>query len=63
MKGILLDEPFRMMAPPMQNEVEDAEDEMIGLIVAVAGTLLLVTAGRGRKPAPQPVRVKRDPKR
>jgi hypothetical protein len=40
----------------MQNEC--AEDGMIGLIVAVAGTLLLITAG-GRRPQRQPVRNKR----
>ena len=35
------------------------EDGMIEIIVVVAGTLLLVTAGRARRPAPQPVRVPR----
>ena len=30
---------------------------MFELIVAVAGTLLLISAGRGRRAAPQPVRV------
>jgi hypothetical protein len=33
---------------------------MIGvLIVAVAGTILLIAAGTGKRPEPQPVRVKR----
>ena len=32
---------------------------MIGVIVAVAGTLLLISAGRRRRPAAQPVRTKR----
>ena len=32
---------------------------MIGVIVAVAGTLLLISAGRRRRPAVQPVRTKR----
>lgn len=37
------------------------EDQgMIGLLIATAGTLLLITAGRkGRRPATQPVRVDR----
>jgi hypothetical protein len=35
---------------------------MIGLITAVAGALLLLTASRGKKPVPQPVRA-RKPKR
>ncbi len=29
---------------------------MVGVIIAIAGTLLLITAGRRRRPAPQPVR-------
>lgn len=29
------------------------------LVVAIAGTLLLITAGRGRKLAPVPVRTKK----
>jgi hypothetical protein len=32
---------------------------MIGVLVAVAGTLLLITAGSGRKPAPVPVRTRK----
>ena len=32
---------------------------MLGLIVAVAGTLLLIIAGNGRKPAPVPVRTRK----
>jgi hypothetical protein len=29
---------------------------MLGLIIGVAGTLLLIAAGQGRRLAPQPVR-------
>lgn len=29
---------------------------MLGVIILIAGTLLLITAGTGRRPAPQPVR-------
>lgn len=29
---------------------------MLGVIIVVAGTLLLITAGTRRRPAPQPVR-------
>jgi hypothetical protein len=32
---------------------------MIGLIIAAAGTLLLIAAGSGRKPAPVPVRTRK----
>jgi hypothetical protein len=31
---------------------------MVGLIIAVAGTLLLIAAGNGRRVAPQPVRIR-----
>jgi len=45
----------------MQNEIPEAI--MIGLITAVAGTLLLLAASRGRKLAPQPARSDRKAKR
>ena len=32
---------------------------MLEVIIAVAGTLLLIAAGRAKRPAPQPVRTKR----
>jgi len=32
---------------------------MIGVVVAIVGTLLLIAAGTVKRPAPQPVRVKR----
>ena len=32
---------------------------MIGILIAVAGVLLLISAGRGRRVAAQPVRVNR----
>jgi len=32
---------------------------MTAIIIATAGALLLIAAGRGRKPAPQPVRTNR----
>ncbi len=35
---------------------------MLGVIILIAGTLLLISAGTGRRPAPQPVR-HHDPKR
>ena len=35
-----------------------AEGDMIELVIAVAGTLLLISAGTVRRPAPQPVRNK-----
>ena len=35
------------------------EGDMIELIIAVAGTLLLISAGTKRRPAPQPVRTNR----
>lgn len=31
----------------------------MGVLIAVAGTLLLIAAGNARRPAPQPVRVNR----
>jgi hypothetical protein len=43
------------VAPAMQNERR--EDLMLGVIIGVAGTLLLITAGTRRRPAVQPVRV------
>jgi hypothetical protein len=44
------------MAPRMQKGTQ--ENIMVGVIIAVAGTLLLITAGRRRRPAPQPVRTR-----
>jgi hypothetical protein len=38
----------------MHNERQ--EDVMLGLIIGVAGTLLLIAAGTRRRPAVQPVR-------
>jgi hypothetical protein len=35
------------------------ENIMVGVIIAIAGTLLLITAGRRRRPAPQPVRIRK----
>jgi hypothetical protein len=32
---------------------------MIEVLVALAGTLLLIAAGTGRKPAPVPVRIRK----
>jgi hypothetical protein len=32
---------------------------MIEILVAIAGTLLLIAAGAGRKPEPVPVRIKK----
>jgi hypothetical protein len=40
--------------------MESRENIMAGLIIAIAGTLLLITAGtRRRRPAPQPVRTRK----
>lgn len=36
---------------------------MIELVIAVAGTLLLIAAGKGRQLAPQPVRARTNRKR
>lgn len=45
------------MAPRMQKGAhEPLEDDMIGVLVAVAGTLLLISSGKRRRPAPQPSR-------
>jgi len=41
----------------MQNGRE--ENIMVGVIIVVAGTLLLISAGRRRRPSPQPVRVRK----
>jgi len=32
---------------------------MVAVIIAIAGTLLLITAGRRGRPAPQPVRTRK----
>jgi hypothetical protein len=39
--------------------MEMRENIMAGLIIAIAGTLLLITAGTRRRPAPQPVRTRK----
>ena len=49
------------VAPRMQSEPRE-ERAMIEILVAVAGTLLLIAAGRSRRPVPVPVRTDR-PKR
>lgn len=38
---------------------EGEEDGMIELVIAVAGTLLLIAAGNKNRPVPVPVRTKR----
>ena len=36
---------------------------MVGVIIAVAGTLLLIATGKGRRLAPQPVRTRTNRRR
>jgi hypothetical protein len=45
----------------MQNQVQ--EDGMVEIIIAVAGTLLLIVAGNRRRLALQPVRTRTNRKR
>ena len=45
-----------MMRWHLECKMDWQENIMAGLIIAIAGMLLLITAGTRRRPAPQPVR-------
>jgi hypothetical protein len=43
----------------LECRIDSRENIMAGLIIAIAGTLLLIAGTRRRRPAPQPVRVRK----